>query len=146
MTQRTDREPPGAKLLRSSPKRGSFRLGLAALWVLQGAAAAAFLAAGAAKLLGVPMMVDVFARIGIGQWFRFLTGVVELAGAAMLLAPALAGAGALLLAATMVCAVLTHLLVIGGDPSPAILLLVVTSIVAVARRKATLALVFHRER
>jgi len=39
-------------------------------WVLQGLLAAAFLAAGGAKLAGVPMMVQVFDQIGMGQWFR----------------------------------------------------------------------------
>ena len=54
-------------------------------WTLQGILAAAFLAAGFAKLAGVPFMVDLFAQIGIGQWFRVVTGVVEVTGAVALL-------------------------------------------------------------
>ncbi len=38
-----------------------------AAWVLRGLAAAAFLAAGGAKLAGVPMMVGIYEQIGIGQ-------------------------------------------------------------------------------
>lgn len=46
-------------------------------WILQGVAAAAFLAAGAAKLGGAAPMVQLFDQIGIGQWFRIVTGLVE---------------------------------------------------------------------
>jgi uncharacterized membrane protein YphA (DoxX/SURF4 family) len=64
--------------------------------------AAVFLAAAAAKLTGYPMMVSEFNTIGLGQWFRIFTGVVEVAGALMLLWPATAFLGALTLLA--VCA------------------------------------------
>jgi len=59
-------------------------------WVLQGLLAAAFLAAGGAKLAGVPMMVQIFDQIGMGQWFRIVTGLVEVAGAVALLVPGFA--------------------------------------------------------
>ncbi len=98
-------------------------------WVLQVLAAAAFLAAGGAKLAGAPMMVAIFDHIGIGQWFRVVTGSVEVLGAIALLIPATAVFGALLLAITMTCAVLTHLLVIGGNPGPAIVLLVINALI-----------------
>src|SRR5246127_6006392 len=70
-------------------------------WTLQGIIAAAFLAAGFAKLAGVPFMVDLFAQIGLGQWFRVVTGVVEVTGAVALLIPGLASIGALWLRGTM---------------------------------------------
>lgn len=41
-----------------------------ALWIVQVLCAAAFLAAAMAKLTGQPMMVHVFARLGLGQGFR----------------------------------------------------------------------------
>lgn len=71
-------------------------------WGLRIIAAAVFLAAGSAKLAGVPMMVGIFDQIGIGQWFRVVTGLVEVAGAIALLVPASAAFGGLLLAVTMV--------------------------------------------
>src|ERR1700739_4882964 len=74
-------------------------------WTLQVIIAAAFLAAGSAKLAGVPFMVDLFAQIGLGQWFRVVTGVVEVTGAVALLIPGLASIGALWLGGTMVGAV-----------------------------------------
>jgi len=58
---------------------------------------ALFLYLGGTKLLGTPAAVRLFRDIGWGQWFRYVTGVVEVSGALMLLIPALAGASALLL-------------------------------------------------
>jgi putative oxidoreductase len=65
-----------------------------------------------------------FDAIGIGQWFRYLTGLIEVASAIALLIPSFAVFGALALVATMVGAVATHLFIVGGSPAmPAILLL-----------------------
>ncbi len=99
-------------------------------WGLRILAAAAFLAAGGAKLAGVPMMVGVFENLGIGQWFRIVTGLVEVLGGIAILVPATAGLGGLLLAITMFFAILTHLFVIGGSPVPALVLLLITATVA----------------
>lgn len=99
-------------------------------WTLQILAAAAFLAAGGAKLAGVPMMVAIFDQIGVGQWFRVVTGLVEVIGAVALLVPVTAAFGGLLLAITMSVGVLIHLFVIGGSPLPAAVLLVVTATIA----------------
>jgi hypothetical protein len=93
-------------------------------------AAAAFLAAGGAKLAGVPMMVEVFEHIGLGQWFRTVTGLVEVTGAIALLIPVTAGLAGLLLAVTMCFASFTHLFVIGGSPVPAIVLMLITASIA----------------
>jgi putative oxidoreductase len=108
------------------------------LWVLQALMALAFLGSGGAKLVGVPVMVQLFAEIGIGQWFRYLTGSLEVLGAVALLFPALAGLGALLLVLVMIGAIGTHLFVIGGDPIHAVVLLVLTSIIAWGRRDRTM--------
>jgi uncharacterized membrane protein YphA (DoxX/SURF4 family) len=113
-------------------------IGLSVLRVLM---ALAFLMSGGAKLVGVPMMVQLFAQIGIGQWFRYVTGGLEVLGAVALLLPALAGLGALLLVLVMIGAVGTHLFVIGGNPSHAMVLLVLTSIIAWGRRDRTMRLI-----
>jgi len=110
------------------------------LWVLQIGAAAMFLMAGFSKLSGAPQMVDMFSVIGLGQWFRYLTGSMEVIGALMLLIPRLSGVGALLLVCVMIGAVITHLFVIGGSPVMAIVLLVVSAIIAWGRRDRTLRL------
>jgi putative oxidoreductase len=108
-----------------------------ALWVLQVAAAAMFLMAGFSKLAGAPEAVALFEMIGVGQWFRYVTGVLEVGGAVLLLVPALAGAGALLLAMVMVGAVLATVLVVGGSPVAPLVLLAVLAVIAYARRDRT---------
>jgi putative oxidoreductase len=100
------------------------------VWAVRLFLALAFGAAGAAKLAGVPQMVQIFDHIGIGQWFRYVTGIVEITGAILLLVPQTGFFGGLLLAVTMVCGVATHLLLIGGNPMPAIVLGTLSSFVA----------------
>jgi len=107
------------------------------LWVLQIAAALMFLMTGFPKLAGAEQMVRLFNSIGIGQWFRYLTGLLEVLGAVGLLVPRWAGLAALLLACVMVGALVTHLFVVGGSPLMAIVLLVVTAIIAWGRRART---------
>jgi putative oxidoreductase len=103
-------------------------------WTVQVLVAAAFLAAGGAKLAGDSSMVAVFDQVGIGQWFRYLTGVVEITGAVLILIPKAAIFGAALLACTMAAAVFTHLTVIGGNPLPATVLLALNLLVLWLRR------------
>lgn len=110
------------------------------LWLLQIGAAAMFLMVGFLKLSGNPRLVGLFEAIGIGQWFRYLTGALEVAGAFLLLIPRTSGLGALMLAGVMVCAVVTHVFIVGGSPLGATILLVVTSIVAWGRRRRTMSL------
>ena len=109
------------------------RLATAGLWVLQIGAAAMFLIAGTMKLTGNPMMVQMFGAIGIGQWFRYLTGTIEVVGAILLLIPSLAVVGAVPLALTMVGAIITHLFIVGGNPAAPIVLLAATATIAWAR-------------
>jgi putative oxidoreductase len=101
-----------------------------ALWVLQALLAAAFIAAGGSKLAGVPQRVSLFDQIAMGQWFRQVTGLVEVLGAVALLMPRTTACAAALLAFTRVCAAVTHLAVIGGSPVPAIALSALSAFVA----------------
>ena len=110
------------------------RVALAVLWLTQIAIAAMFLFAGGLKLTGAPEMVGVFDAIGIGQWFRYVTGSIEVLSAVALLVPASAVFGALLLIPTMIGAVITHLFIVGGSPLPATVLLIGSAAVAWARR------------
>jgi putative oxidoreductase len=108
------------------------------LWILQIGAAGMFLMVGFFKLSGDPRMVGLFDAIGLGQWFRYVTGSLEVLGALLLLIPRLSGLGALLLMGVMLGAVPTHLFVVGGSPLLAITLLIVTGVVAWGRRKRTM--------
>jgi hypothetical protein len=124
----------------SQPVNSTRGIANVVLWVLQIAAALMFLMAGSSKLLGNPMMVGMFQTIGLGQWFRYLTGGLEVVGAILLLIPALAGLGGALLVPVMIGAVATHLFIIGGSPAIPLILLVVTALIAWGRRERTLKL------
>ena len=63
----------------------SGKVRLITLWILSGLVALAFLGAGGAKLAGAAAMVELFDKVGRGQWFRYLTGLLEVAGAIGLL-------------------------------------------------------------
>jgi putative oxidoreductase len=80
---------------------------------IRGLVTLAFVAAGLAKLAGVEMMVGTFEAIGVGQWFRYLTGLIEVVAAILLWVPGLQLIGAGLLFCTMIGAVLAHLLILG---------------------------------
>jgi putative oxidoreductase len=103
-------------------------------WIVQGLLAAAFLAAGGAKLAGLPMMVQIFDQIGMGQWFRIVTGLVEVIGAVALVVPGFAALGAAWLGATMFFAVLTHLFILHSSAMPALVLLTLNALVVWLRR------------
>jgi len=107
---------------------------LVTLWILQGLAALAFLSAGGSKLGGGEEMVAVFDKIGVGQWFRYVTGLLEVVGAIGLLIPRYAFYAAALLAIIMIGAVITHVAILGGSPLPAIFLLILTGAIAYLRK------------
>jgi len=67
------------------------------LWVLRVLLAVLFLAAAIMKFTGAPMIVAEFDLVGLGQWFRYVTATLELAGAVLLLVPAVSRLGAILL-------------------------------------------------
>jgi putative oxidoreductase len=104
------------------------------LWILQVTVALAFLAAGGSKLAGAEQMVGVFAKIGLGQWFRYLTGLLELAGAIGLFIPRYAFYAAGLLMLVMAGAIFAHLTVLGGSPLPPIVLLLLSAAIAYLRK------------
>jgi len=70
-----------------------------AVWPLRLLLGLAFLAFAAMKLTGQPEMVAEFEQIGLGQWFRILTGILEVVGGIAILIPPVSVLGALLLLA-----------------------------------------------
>ena len=103
------------------------------LWVAQLALAVMFLFAGGSKLIGVPAMIDLFAAIGLGQWFRYVTGAIEISAAVALLIPSGAPFGAILLVPTMVGAAIANVS-LGQSPAVPVVLLLVAAAVAWTRR------------
>jgi putative oxidoreductase len=110
------------------------RASLVALWMAQIALAAMFLMAGGSKLAGVPAMVTLFGALGLGQWFRYVTGVIEATSGILLLVPSAAIFGALLLIPTMLGAIVVNLFVVPASPVAPLLLLTAAAAVAWARR------------
>jgi putative oxidoreductase len=67
-----------------------------------------FLASGGAKLAGLEFEIEAFARWGYPLWFMYLTGIIEVAGAMLLLVPRLSALASAGLAAFMLGAIGTH--------------------------------------
>jgi len=109
------------------------RVAIIALWMAQIALAAMFLFAGGSKLVGAQAMVGLFAAIGLGQWFRYVTGAIEISAAVALLIPSAAPFGAILLVPTMAGAAIANLF-IGQSPAVPLVLLLVAATVAWTRR------------
>lgn len=107
-----------------------------ALWVVQILLALAFVGAASGKLLGNPEMVGLYEVIGIGQWFRCVTGLLELTGAILIVIPRTKFFGAGLLGMVMVGAVLTHLFILHSAPTAPAVLFLLAGIVAWGRRGA----------
>lgn len=85
------------------------------LWVLRVLAAAIFLSAAAMKLSGQQQMIDEFNTVGLGQWFRYLTGLLELAGGIAVLVPRFSPLGALLLLCVDAGAFVTQVTILHMD-------------------------------
>jgi putative oxidoreductase len=105
-----------------------------ALWTLQVLVALAFLAAGSGKLLGSPDMIALFDAVGVGQWFRYVTGSLEVLGALLLIVPGKTALGAVLLACVMVGAVVAHLTVLHTAATAPLVLFAFTALIAWGRR------------
>lgn len=96
--------------------------------------AAIFLTTGGGKLIGTEVMVATFERIGYGQWFRIVTGVIECAGALLLFLPGWQARGAGLLLCTMIGAVIAHVAILGPSVVPAVVLGVLAAVVLYAHK------------
>jgi putative oxidoreductase len=105
-----------------------------ALWTLQLLAALAFLAAGSGKLLGSPDMIALFDAVGIGHWFRYVTGSLEVLGALLLIVPGKTALGAVLLGCVMAGAVIAHLTVLHTAATAPLVLFALTAVIAWGRR------------
>lgn len=107
-------------------------------WVLRVCVAVLFGSVGYEKLSPTPgsYWVTLFADIGFGEWFMYLTGAIQVLGAVLVLVPRTSVVGAALVGSTMVGAIVCHLVFldtgIGGAIFPAAFLGLV---IAAARRR-----------
>ena len=118
---------------RNAPTLRRGRIATVALWVTQIALAAMFLFAGGSKLVGAPAMVALFDALGLGQWFRYVTGAIEISAGLALLIPSAAHLGAMLLIPTMLGGAVANLF-LGQSPAIPLVVLLVAVTVAWARR------------
>ena len=105
-----------------------------ALWTLQALVALTFVAAGSGKLLGSADMIALFDAVGIGQWFRYVTGLLEVVGGVLLVVPGKTAFGAVLLACVMAGAVGAHLTVLHTAATVPLVLFALTALIAWGRR------------
>jgi putative oxidoreductase len=109
------------------------------LWVVQILVGLDFLVGSTMKLTGMPNMVELFDKIGAGQWLRYFVGVCELAGGLGLFIPAVCGLAAIGLAALMVGATYINVFMIHDSMAP-VMWLILVSIIAWRRWPRTKAL------
>lgn len=104
------------------------------LWVLQGVLALVFVLTALTKFAGAPQAVEIFEAMGTASWMPYVIGLLEIIGAVALLVPRLCGLAAVAFVALLVGAVLSHLIVGVGSPILALVLLVLSALVAYGRR------------
>ena len=121
-------------IMTSTPLAASGKGRLLTLWILSALVALTFVGAGAAKLAGAAVMVDLFAKVGLGQWFRYFTGLLEVAAGIGLLISRYAFYAAVLLAMVMAGAFIAHVTVLGSSPAAPVVLFVLTGIIAYLRK------------
>ncbi|MEV4247925.1 DoxX family protein [Streptosporangium canum] len=123
-------------LTNSKPTAGS-RIWNIALWVLQVVAAGWFLLAAMGKFSNAEPAASTFVAIGFGDWFRYLVGVLEVAGVVALFIPRLAGLAGLAFVGLMVGATLTELTVTGNSAVLPFAMLVLSMVIAWGHRNRT---------
>jgi putative oxidoreductase len=87
-----------------------------AIWALRVVLGLLFLVVGTTKLTGTGNTVEYFSAIGWGQWFRYLTGLLDITGAALLFVPRWTCYGAIVLACSVGSATLIALTLLRGNP------------------------------
>ncbi len=85
------------------------------IWILRILVAGVFLSGAIMKLTGQAMMVAEFQQIGLGDWFRYFTGALELVGGVAVLLPAVSALGAALLLVVDVGACIAQVEVLHQD-------------------------------
>ncbi|MFJ2810920.1 DoxX family protein [Kitasatospora sp. NPDC087271] len=98
------------------------------------------------KLLAVPAATTVFDAMGVGHWFMYLTGLVELAGAVGLLVHRLAGPAATALIVFLVFAFVTQLTAMHGENAGTPFIFMVPLAVIAWNRRAETAELLGRRR
>ena len=92
--------------------RTTSRAAVLVMWSLRVVVALLFLYVGIDKFSGARVWVRIFDAIGVGQWFRYLTGALQVGGATLVLVPRTSLLGIGILACTMLGACIAWLTVL----------------------------------
>jgi uncharacterized membrane protein YphA (DoxX/SURF4 family) len=104
-------------------------------WAARIALSVQFVVGGVLKLTADPAMVAMFDQIGAGQGLRLFIGACEVAGAIGLLVPGLVRLAATGLVLLMIGAAVTNVIGLQTSPAVPLVLLVLATVVAVARSR-----------
>ncbi len=104
-------------------------------WSLRLILALVFLYQGLDKFGSRRLWIRVFSEIGVGQWFRYATGAVEIIGAILVMIRKATAVAVTLLACTMVGALLTQVAIIGVGPQTVLVGVLIALILAVGWRR-----------
>ena len=86
-------------------------------WLPRVAVALMFISVGWEKFGEHGPWIRIFARIGLGDWFRYFTGTMQVGGALLLFVPRLVRLGAAVLACTMIGAIVTNIFILNSGLS-----------------------------
>jgi uncharacterized membrane protein YphA (DoxX/SURF4 family) len=100
-------------------------------WILRLAVAGVFVSVGTDKFDAHSMWVKVFDQIGWGQWFRYLTGTLQVTGAVLVIIPRTFLLGIGILACTMAGAVAVWILRFGAPGNAVIPAAVLIALVTI---------------
>ena len=113
------------------PEETRSRQDVVITWILRVSVAAVFVSIGTSKFGASSTWVKLFEQIGFGQWFRYLTGVLQIAGAALVVIPRTFLLGIGLLACTMAGAVLIWIVRFGAPANAIIPAVALVGLIAV---------------
>lgn len=85
------------------------------IWILRLLLGLIFIFVAISKLTGTGNTVQYFAAIGWGQWFRYLTGFLDIAGTILLFVPRWTCYGAIVLACSVGTATFISLTILRGN-------------------------------
>ena len=100
-------------------------------WILRLAVAGVFLAVGGSKFDEHSYWVKLFNQIGFGQWFRYLTGMLQVLGAILVVVPRTFLIGIGILAATMAGATAVWIVRFGAPGNAVIPAVVLVALVGI---------------
>lgn len=89
-----------------------------------------FVFIGYGKFSNRGVWVQIFEQIGLGQWFRIFTGVVQVTGGVLMIPQRTRTAGAVLLGCTMLGAAIVDIVIMGSPIAvvPLLLLIVIAAV------------------